>query len=1316
MEGGRDGDDTPERVETPPDESRCCRTDGKLWRCKRSRSAEGKYCEVHERKHMPAMMIGRGKGSLRKGGRRSVDDGEDTSFRSSAVVRYGRKISLRKRRAGRSMKDDGAGSEEDEEDDEEEPSVKRNERKGKDRSLKAAQKRKKGGRMVNEVVKEYSSSDGDEDWESSSSSEGRKSSKESKRSMKKQEVDGSSGEEDEDKNKGKDGNLKTGQKRKRGGKDKAKKSKGSKGNGDVGSLNVKGLEESKKNNKQGLGDTGNEEEDAPSIKGGGKKGKDGNLKSRQKRTRGNKEKLKKSKASGEGSSSDGDEDYKEHEKSTKKREGSKKKLLRGEDALMCHQCQRNDKGPVISCSKCGKKRYCLLCVHRWYPLLLEKDFAEECPVCRNNCNCKACLRMTRIVQLAERKINEGEKVQSSYYILHKLLPWLKEFLQEQRGEKEIEAKIKGLSSCELKLQQASCASDERVYCNNCRTSIVDFHRSCPNCLYDLCLSCCRELREGHIPGGEPTITMQYEDRGKDYIHGGAAMKSNTRARSSTTEVAKPSEDVVAFRKWKADSDGSIPCPPKELDGCGNSLLELRCMFPDNLLQDLEEAAASFTERREWKKNADISTQCSCLASGETGSHSEVSRKAASRENSDDNYLYCPSAIDIQPGELQHFQNHWIKGQPVIVRDVLASTSGLSWEPMVMWRALREKKSSDESDKLTVNAIDCLDWCEVKINIHQFFIGYTEGRMHRCDWPEMLKLKDWPPASSFEERLPRHGAEFFTALPFPEYTDPRCGLFNLAGKLPNEVLKPDLGPKTYIAYGLAQELGRGDSVTKLHCDMSDAVNVLTHTAEVTFSSDQLSKINELKKRHQDQDMREKLIASEKDMATGRIKSTQASHDCAGEQPGIISNISRTNAKSEHFNPGVPAVDDKESGNVGDHRGAIELNICVGEVDQKESQKFDSVGQWSSGKDLFERDECHGQMENANLSHDDSKLSDEPSVVSKSLSDCCSIDEEKYPSQNLDAKDMPSDVKKADSNVVTCCKSVEENEKKIIERGIIQQEKLDKTVSDNAVKELQSKGVCETQASGLTLKGGSMNEAVLEDHQSKISNQVSESIKLIEIKKLVVGKKRKMRKPVTFGDGSKEEDDPLEEANKSSGKLDDHVKNKKKTVLKSAVSNDTIDEKQTEGGALWDIFRREDSPKLQEYLRKHSREFRHVYCCPIEQVFHPIHDQSFYLTVEHKRRLKEEYGVEPWTFVQNLGEAVFIPAGCAHQVRNLKSCLKVALDFVSPENVNECIKLTDEFRLLPHDHRAKEDKLEVKKITLYALQKVMEDLKGRKQHRR
>jgi hypothetical protein len=56
---------------------------------------------------------------------------------------------------------------------------------------------------------------------------------------------------------------------------------------------------------------------------------------------------------------------------------------------------------------------------------------------------------------------------------------------------------------------------------------------------------------------------------------------------------------------------------------------------------------------------------------------------------------------------------------------------------------------------------------------------------------------------------------------------------------------------------------------------------------------------------------------------------------------------------------------------------------------------------------------------------------------------------------------------------------------------------------------------------------------------------------------------------------------------------------------------------------------------------------------------------------------------------------------HQVRNLHNCIKIAEDFVSPENISHCFHLTQEFRNLSDTHTNHEDKLQIKNIIYHAV---------------
>ena len=82
------------------------------------------------------------------------------------------------------------------------------------------------------------------------------------------------------------------------------------------------------------------------------------------------------------------------------------------------------------------------------------------------------------------------------------------------------------------------------------------------------------------------------------------------------------------------------------------------------------------------------------------------------------------------------------------------------------------------------------------------------------------------------------------------------------------------------------------------------------------------------------------------------------------------------------------------------------------------------------------------------------------------------------------------------------------------------------------------------------------------------------------------------------------------------------------------------------AVWCIISRKDIATVTEYLRDPDA----------------ISEKKSYLTEKDRKTLIEEHGVDMWIFEQFENEAVYIPSGCPHQVRNTRPCFKVSLSFL------------------------------------------------------
>ncbi|KAJ2817305.1 hypothetical protein GGI24_005441, partial [Coemansia furcata] len=134
------------------------------------------------------------------------------------------------------------------------------------------------------------------------------------------------------------------------------------------------------------------------------------------------------------------------------------------------------------------------------------------------------------------------------------------------------------------------------------------------------------------------------------------------------------------------------------------------------------------------------------------------------------------------------------------------------------------------------------------------------------------------------------------------------------------------------------------------------------------------------------------------------------------------------------------------------------------------------------------------------------------------------------------------------------------------------------------------------------------------------------------------------------------------------------------------------------AVWDIYPPEAIGDLRRFIGENVGVEYTADCSGPMAAKHgdPIHNQETYLTQPMRKEFSERYDHKCYRIYQIPGDAVFVPAGCAHQVCNYASAVKIAMDFVSPERVDHSRRLTEEFRQLNCRHPRNRDLLQLSNI--------------------
>ncbi|KAG4955860.1 hypothetical protein JHK84_041841 [Glycine max] len=525
----------------------------------------------------------------------------------------------------------------------------------------------------------------------------------------------------------------------------------------------------------------------------------------------------------------------------------------------CHWCQRSDSWSLVMCSSCQREYFAT-----------QNEVKMACPVCRGTCTCKDCLSSQYEESESKEYLagkNRVDRILHFHYLVWK-------------------------RTSDIIIKPVDFVCNEKNYCNYCKTPILDLHRSCLSCSYSLCLSCSQALSQGSTSEEINSSISNLPDKINACIFSeGHLLDDKVISNGNLT-------DTSTLVEWtNCNGADIVSCPPTKLGDCGDSHLDLKYVFPLSWIKEMEVKAEEIVCSYDFPETLDRSSSCSlCVDKDHKTSRYKQLPEAAQREDSNDNFLFYPTILDISCNHFEHFRKHWGIGHPVVVRDVLQSMPNLSWDPLVMFCTYLERSMTRyENNKDLLEA--CLDWFEVEINVSQYFTGSLKCQPQKNNWHEMLKLKGWLSSQLFKEQFPAHFAEVIDSLPIQEYMNPWSGLLNLAANLPQGSTKHDIGPHVYISYGCADE--EADSVTNLCYDSYDMVNIMAHTMDIPLSTDQLAKISKLLKKHKT--LCQKVSSSKTTSEHSEDREQNEMHGMVREGTDFLRRVNRTASISTEAKP-------------------------------------------------------------------------------------------------------------------------------------------------------------------------------------------------------------------------------------------------------------------------------------------------------------------------------------------------------------------------------------------------------------------------------